>query len=327
MSNKNCDRGRRKLANSKKLVYTPTLPSGKSIILSSGPGSSGCSASGMPYSEVNSSRLLPDSLIIIVRYRRGQGGRHLARGQGRIPLNAIPSPWTLSKTGTNVFWVDEREFPTVVDWRTSAPKDGMPAENTYSAEAVRTLDTHHMDLFSLIRAPNPTKVKTGSRPRATHEVPLLTVTANRVIEMEDPAAATDSSEVLPSEDVPATRGTPEAGQAKEVTATDPFAVTKSRKKGHDGADANAPPRVLRRDHADPRPTWSTREVKFLAAIELGMASTRPVPVPKSSPADVSVPDPLSFADPQSRHPADVAQVLLRQGIRSLRMPPLFLSTS
>nr|GEX53096.1 hypothetical protein [Tanacetum cinerariifolium] len=37
--------GRRKLANSKNLVYTPTLPSGKSIILSSGPGSSGCSVS------------------------------------------------------------------------------------------------------------------------------------------------------------------------------------------------------------------------------------------------------------------------------------------
>nr|GEV15653.1 hypothetical protein [Tanacetum cinerariifolium] len=164
-----------------------------------------------------------------------------------------------------------------------------------------------MDLFSLIRAPNPTKVKTKSRPRAAHEVPLLTVTANRV--MEDPAAATDSSgvpstierspldfaneagasdqratapDVLPSEDVPATRGAPKAGQAEEVTATDPSAVTESRKRGHDGADANAPSK-------------------------LGMTSIRPVPVPKSAPANVSDPDPLSFADPQSRHPADVAQ--------------------
>nr|GFB70478.1 hypothetical protein [Tanacetum cinerariifolium] len=40
------------------------------------------------------------------------------------------------------FWVDERVFPTIMDWRTSAPKDGMPAENTYSPEAVRVLDTH-----------------------------------------------------------------------------------------------------------------------------------------------------------------------------------------
>nr|GEV59010.1 hypothetical protein [Tanacetum cinerariifolium] len=52
-----------------------------------------------------------------------------------------------------------------------------------------------MDLFNLIRAPNPTKVKAGTRPRAAHEVPLLTVTASRVIDMEDPAAATDSSGV------------------------------------------------------------------------------------------------------------------------------------
>ncbi|GJY10836.1 hypothetical protein Tco_0379021 [Tanacetum coccineum] len=50
-----------------------------------------------------------------------------------------------------------------------------------------------MDLFNLISAPNPAKVKIGSRPRAAHEVPLLTVTANRVIDMEDPAMASGSS--------------------------------------------------------------------------------------------------------------------------------------
>nr|GFA07060.1 hypothetical protein [Tanacetum cinerariifolium] len=97
--------------------------------------------------------------------------------------------------------VDERVFPTVADWRTSAPKDEMPARDTYSAEAVTILNTRHtpiqkqpdallclvdMDLFNLIRAPNPTKVKTGTRPHASHEVPLSTVTTSRVIEMEDP---------------------------------------------------------------------------------------------------------------------------------------------
>nr|GEX53595.1 hypothetical protein [Tanacetum cinerariifolium] len=54
-----------------------------------------------------------------------------------------------------------------------------------------TLD---MDLFNLISAPNPSKVKTGLRPRAAHEVPLLTATASRVIDMEDPDAVTESSE-------------------------------------------------------------------------------------------------------------------------------------
>nr|GEV50430.1 hypothetical protein [Tanacetum cinerariifolium] len=174
---------------------------------------------------------------------------------------------SLKNWNNRFFWVDERVFPTVVDRRTNASKDGMPAEGTYSLEAVRALDTHHMDLFNLIRAPNPTKVKIGSRPRAPHEVPLLTLTANRVIEMDDPAAATDSSgvpstierspldfslevgasdqgtaapEMPPSGDVPSVVA-PGTGQAEEVAAEDPLAAAESRKRGHDGIDVNAPP--------------------------------------------------------------------------------------
>nr|GFA43903.1 reverse transcriptase domain-containing protein [Tanacetum cinerariifolium] len=174
-------------------------------------------------------------------------------------------------------------------------------------------DDRDMDLFSLIRAPNPTKVKTGSRLRAAHEVPVLTVTANRVIEMEDPAAATDSSreaaapEMPPTENVTTTGVAPEAGQVEGVAATGPHVVKERRKRGHDGVDTNAPPKVLRRDHADLRPTESTRGRKSLAAIELGMGSTRPVPASQGAPVDVSDPDPLSFADPQSRPSVDVTQ--------------------
>nr|GEX08257.1 transposase (putative), gypsy type [Tanacetum cinerariifolium] len=40
------------------------------------------------------------------------------------------------------FWVDECVFPTAVEWRTNASKDGMPASGTYSVDAVRVLDTH-----------------------------------------------------------------------------------------------------------------------------------------------------------------------------------------
>nr|GEW80931.1 hypothetical protein [Tanacetum cinerariifolium] len=221
----------------------------------------------------------------------------------------------------------ERAFLTIVDWRTSAPKDGIPVENTYSPEAVMILNTHrtpiqkqpeallclvglsrryylgdevyltflHDDdraLFNLIRAPNPTKVKTGSCPRAAHKVPLLTVTANRVIEMEEPAAATDSLG---------------AGPTERVAATGPPAVKERRKRGHDRVDTNAPPKVLRRDHADPRPTKSTRGGKYLAAIDLGMVFTRPIPASQGTPVDVSDPDPLSFAEPQSLPLADVTQ--------------------
>nr|GEU42221.1 hypothetical protein [Tanacetum cinerariifolium] len=163
--------------------------------------------------------------------------------------------------------------------------------------------TEDIDLFNLIRAPNPTKVKTGSRPRAPHEVPLLTLSAPRVIEMDEPAA-TDSSgvsstierspldfaheagasdqgatapEMPSSEDVPATAA-PGAGQAEETAMMDPPATPESR-SSHGG--------------------------KSLAAIQLGLAST--VVVPEDAPVGVSDPDPLSFADAPSRHPIDVAQ--------------------
>nr|GFC76349.1 transposase (putative), gypsy type [Tanacetum cinerariifolium] len=232
------------------------------------------------------------------------------------------------------FWVDECVFPPAVEWRTNASKDGMPASGTYFVEAGRVLDTHRtpiqkqpeallclvgisrryylgddvyptfhydddreMDLFSLIRALNPTKVKTGSRPRAPHELPLLTLTASRVIEMDEPAAATDSSgvppaierspldfadeaeasgreaaapEMPPPEDVPIT-ATPGAGQAEEAVVAEPLAVRESRKRGPDGSDANAPPKSLRKDHAD-RPSGSSRRGKSLAAMQLCLAS-------------------------------------------------------
>nr|GEW87489.1 hypothetical protein [Tanacetum cinerariifolium] len=52
------------------------------------------------------------------------------------------APGLSQKLNNRFFWVDERVFPTAVDWRTNAPKDGMPAESTYSIKAIRALDTH-----------------------------------------------------------------------------------------------------------------------------------------------------------------------------------------
>nr|GFC42190.1 hypothetical protein [Tanacetum cinerariifolium] len=173
-----------------------------------------------------------------------------------------------------------------------------------------------MDLFSLIRAPNLTKVKTRSRPRAPHELLLLTLTAPRVIKMDEPAAAMDSSgsaierspldfadeaeasgretaalEMPPPEEVPSTT-TPGGNQAAETVAVEPPAVRESRKRVHEGVDANAPPKSLRRDHADLRPSGSSRGGKNLAAIQLYLASN--VFVSEGVPADISDPDPLSF---------------------------------
>nr|GEX54683.1 hypothetical protein [Tanacetum cinerariifolium] len=201
---------------------------------------------------------------------------------------------------TSFFWVDERVFPIVVDWRTNAPKDGMPAGATYSLEAVRVLDTHRtpiqkqpemllclvrisrryylgdevypiflhddvrdMDLFNLIRASNPTKVKVRSRPHAPHEVPLLTLTCPCVIVMDEPAA-TDSS------GIPSTIERSPLDFAHEAGASD------------QGAAAPEIP----------------------SSEDLGLASSV---VPEDAPVGVSDPDPVSFADAPLRHPADVAK--------------------
>nr|GFA03631.1 hypothetical protein [Tanacetum cinerariifolium] len=224
----------------------------------------------------------------------------------------------------------ERVFLTVVDWRTNASKDGMPTNGTYSVEDVRALDTHRTPIQ---KQPEMLlcMVKTGSCPRAPHEVLLLTLTATRVIEMDETAIATDSSgvpstierspldfaheaeasgrgtaapEMPPPDDVPTTTA-PGDDQAVETVAAEPHAAQESRKRGHDGTDANAPPKSLRRDHADLRPSCSSRGGKSLAAMQLCLASN--VFVSEGVHADVSDPDPLAFANAPSSHPADVAQ--------------------
>nr|GEW52126.1 hypothetical protein [Tanacetum cinerariifolium] len=251
---------------------------------------------------------------------------------------------SLKNWNNRFFWVDERVFPTVVDWRTHASKDGMPVNGTYSVEAVRALDTHRtpihkqpemlLCLVGISRryylgdevngpiqfdsCPKSYKGEDWEPPPCPHEVPLLTLTASRVIKMDEPAVATDSSgvpsaieksplvlahedgasdqgtaalEMPPPEDVPATAA-PGVGQAEEAVEVEPPVARESRKRGHDKVDANAPPKSLRRDHADLRPS--------------------------GAPADVSDPDPLSFADAPLRHPVDVAQS--SQGIATVEDP-------
>ncbi|GJZ96250.1 hypothetical protein Tco_0668584 [Tanacetum coccineum] len=233
---------------------------------------------------------------------------------------------SLKNWNNRFFWVDERVFPTVVDWRVSAPKDEMPVAGSYSPEDVVVLNTRRtpiqkqpeallcliglsrryflgddvyptflsdddreMDLFNLISAPNLTKIKTGTRPRAAHEVPLLIATATRVITMEDATRLSSSSgtpsivekspldfsnedsprritesdgtknqgqetvapEVPLQENVPTMGVTPKIGLEKEVAAMGPFVSKKRRERGGDRVDANAPPKVLRKDHETP----------------------------------------------------------------------------
>nr|GEU42859.1 hypothetical protein [Tanacetum cinerariifolium] len=192
-----------------------------------------------------------------------------------------------------------------------------------------------MDLFNLIIALNSSKVKTGLRPCAAHEVPLLTAITSRVIDMEDPDVATESSGTpsaiekspldfdnenpsppmtegkgteyqahetvapeIPSENMHATRAALEVSLEEEVAAMGPRLSKKRRRRVNDGADANAPAKVLRKDYASVRPEQSTHGGKSLPTMGLAAGSTFVTPVDMKG---VSDPDPLSYAEPQP-HP-------------------------
>nr|GEW14697.1 hypothetical protein [Tanacetum cinerariifolium] len=191
----------------------------------------------------------------------------------------------------------------------------------------------HMDLFNLISVPNHTKVKTGLRLCTTHEVPLLTAIMNRVIDMEDPDVATESS------GTPSTikKAIPEVGVEDEITVIGPLLSKKRRKRGDDGADRNAPPKMLRKDHAASRPTQSTIGGKSLTSTRLEASSTFFAPAPQETPVDVSDPDPLSYVTSpsiperyisQPSFPFIINADLLREppsrGIQILRSIPLLL---
>ncbi|GKB49037.1 hypothetical protein Tco_0899790 [Tanacetum coccineum] len=252
---------------------------------------------------------------------------------------------SLKNWNNRFFWVDERVFPTVVDWRESAPKDEKPTEGSYSVEDVARLDVCQMDLFNLISAPNPAKIKTGTCPRAAHEVPLLTVTSNWVIDMDEAAAATESSgtpstierspldfanenpsqqinkgdrtkdqfletrafEVPPTEHASTMGVAPNIVLEEEDAADVPLVRKRRRKRVNDETNANAPPKVLRKDFDVSRPTQSTFGGKPFASTGLEAGSTFSVPASQGTPAGTIDPDPLSFAEPQPAPARDIAE--------------------
>nr|GEZ01019.1 hypothetical protein [Tanacetum cinerariifolium] len=196
-----------------------TLGCGASVILGRDP--------------VNIYPVLPGPEDRIVDFPEGKiGWMSFSKRLGRYTPQCYTKPLdSLKNWNKRFFWVNERVFPTVVDWRTNVPKDGMPAVGTYSLEAVRVLDTHHMDLFNLICALNLTKVKVGSRPRTPHEG----------------AAAL---EIPSSKNAPATVASG-VGQAEKTATMDPLTASESRKRGHDGTDVNALPKTVGVSDLDP----------------------------------------------------------------------------
>nr|GEY79033.1 hypothetical protein [Tanacetum cinerariifolium] len=154
---------------------------------------------------------------------------------------------------------------------------------------------YHIDLFSLISAPNPTKMKIDTRPRVAHEVPLLMATASRVIDMKDTTVASGSS------------GTPSALEnlEKEVAAMGPPVNKRHLKRSKGEAEANAPPKVLRKDHAAFRPAQSTLGGESLASMRLDAGFIISTHATLDAPTVVSDPDSLSYAKPQPHYSEDI----------------------
>ncbi|GJZ97805.1 hypothetical protein Tco_0670258 [Tanacetum coccineum] len=255
---------------------------------------------------------------------------------------------SLKNWNNRFFWVDEKVFPTVVAWRTAATKDDKPQANTYSVVDVATLDTHRtpfqkqpeellclvglsrnfflhddeyptflndndqeMDLFNLIKAPNPTKVKTGTRQRAAHEVPLMTATARRVIQMVDAielstssgtpstverspldfsnedapplvtqgvdtgvhGSATAEQEIPVTDDPGATGATVEPNLEKKVISMGPTIRKRRRQRDAGEEGSTAPSKVLRKDHDAARAEHIAYGGKSLAemSVDTGLA--------------------------------------------------------
>nr|GEU92219.1 reverse transcriptase domain-containing protein [Tanacetum cinerariifolium] len=178
-----------------------------------------------------------------------------------------------------------------------------------------------MDLFSFISAPNPAKVKTRTRPRAAHEVPLLTATSNRIIDIEDMTGASGSSgtpstvEKSPldflNEDAPSlitesirpeeqrkdelsqgaapVRNPPHTGVTsepdleKETVDTGALVSKRRCKRGPDEAKANAPPKVLRKDYVAFHPSQGTLGGKSLASMGIRTGTTVSAPATQEIP--------------------------------------------
>ncbi|GKA11391.1 hypothetical protein Tco_0690937 [Tanacetum coccineum] len=277
------------------------------------------------------------------------GWMSFAKRPGKDTPQCYVKPLDSLKNWNNrFFWVDERVFPTPVAWRSSAPRDNKPTADSYSKADVATLDTHRtsfgqqpedllylvgisrnyffpedqypvfiydndqvMDLFGLIKNPNP-KVKVGTRPRATHEVPLLQATAGRVVNMkETPTISTSTSTpsameksplafadedvqtevvgehqtdnpvftTVPQQEQPAaesaaTKVLPEANLEQEVLTMGPPVNKRRRKRDRGETGSSAPSKTPRTERDTTTDTQSVSETK-----PLSFAVPRPTPEP------------------------------------------------
>ncbi|GJZ89560.1 hypothetical protein Tco_0661342, partial [Tanacetum coccineum] len=276
-------------------------------------------------------RVIPSVNLFRVFYipSYSSGWMSFSKRPGKYTPQCYTKPLDSLKNWNNrFFWVDERVFPTTVAWRTSAPKDSMPLEGTYSVEDVAILnacwapiqkqpetllclvglswryflgddvypiflhdDSREMDLFNLISAPNPTVIKTGTRPRAAHEVPLLEsspldfANENPLEQInEGDGPETMASVVPPAGPLLTTRAASNIVEEEGTDADAPLMSKRRRKRANEESNVNAPQKVLRKDFDVSHPTQSTVGGKSLASIRVGASSTVSVPASQETPA-------------------------------------------
>ncbi|GJX28529.1 hypothetical protein Tco_0236608, partial [Tanacetum coccineum] len=113
--------------------------------------------------------------------------------------------------------------------------------------------------------------------------------------------------------VPPTGHGSTAGVAPNIVIEEEYAVDvplmskRRRKRVDDGANANAPPKVLRKDFDVSRPAPSTFGGKSFASTGLEVGSTLFAPASQETPAGTIDPEPLSFAESQPASVQDIAE--------------------
>ncbi|GJW90450.1 hypothetical protein Tco_0168003 [Tanacetum coccineum] len=142
-------------------------------------------------------------------------------------------------------------------------------------------DILEMDLFDLIRARNPSKVKTETRPYVAHELSLLTATVSRVIDMEDTTVTSETS------------GTPAALEKSPLRGGDPLGGGCHDQRGR----SRTKPRKRSGYHGTLREQEMPQEGARGVGKECAAQGFKERSSCLPSFTNVSDPDPLSYARP------------------------------
>ncbi|GKC06763.1 hypothetical protein Tco_0998373, partial [Tanacetum coccineum] len=266
-------------------------------------------------------------------------------GHYQIHLSQLSVIGAAKNWNNSFFWDDERIFPTVVDWRTRSPKYGMPLAGSYSAADVAALDTNRTSfqklpetllclvglsrnyylgddvyptfLYDDDQGMEDTTMASGSSgtPSTIEKSPLDFDNENPTPSTTEGVGVGDQAQdglayKVPSVEIAmTTKVIQEPMLEKEVSAMGPPVNKRRRHRGTDKSDANALPKVLRKDHATPPSCTEYPWGESLSAmgLEAGSTFTHVAQETSAGAKSISDPDLLSYARPPPHSEQDVAQ--------------------